>query len=346
MKFKGFIIAFALAFIVCAIITFPTCKKPEPLSVNNGKLENKNGDIIILRGVSLGWHNWWPRFYNAKVLEKLHDDWNCSVVRLAMGVDTENGYFQDPEWSKGLIETTVNAAVKEGLYVIIDWHSSNIYLKEAKSFFSEMATKYGKYPNIIYEIFNEPDDEKWNEIKAYSIDLISTIRKIDPDNIILVGTPQCDQYFKDVENDPIIGFKNIMYSLHFYADSHKQLQRGRAIHAILKGLPLFVSECSGTKLNGDGNYNYEEMNDWFNFINQAELSWVVWSVSDKNETSAFLKPGVDSFGSWGKGDLKDSGNYTRSLLRSYRTDKKMWYVVLGGGTLILLILWFKFNKKE
>jgi endoglucanase len=28
-----------------------------------------------------------------------------------------------------------------------------------------MATQYGKYPNVIYEIFNEPDYETWEAVK-------------------------------------------------------------------------------------------------------------------------------------------------------------------------------------
>jgi Cellulase (glycosyl hydrolase family 5) len=46
---------------------------------------------------------------------------------------------------------------------VIDWHGDHLNLEKAKPFFAEMATKYGKYPNIIYEVFNEPAEETWPE---------------------------------------------------------------------------------------------------------------------------------------------------------------------------------------
>ena len=43
-------------------------------------------------------------------------------------------------------------------------------------------------PNIIYEIYNEPLDISWSEtVKPYAISVITAIREIDPDNLIVVG---------------------------------------------------------------------------------------------------------------------------------------------------------------
>ncbi len=36
-----------------------------------------------------------------------------------------------------------------------------------------------------------------------------------------------------------------MYTLHFYAATHKAWLRERADYALKKGLPIFVSECAG-----------------------------------------------------------------------------------------------------
>ena len=287
------------------------------LGVDGIQLEDQHGNAVVLRGMSFGWHNWWPRFYNAGSVKWLHDDWGCTVVRAAMGVEPEEGYLNKPEWSREKIKSVVDAAIKENIYVIIDWHSHNTRLDAAREFFTEMAQTCGKYPHVIYEIFNEPDQETWPEVKTYSIELISTIRAIDPDNIILIGSPHWDQDIQLVADDPITGFKNIMYTVHFYAATHKQWLRDRCEYALQKGIPIFVSESAGMEASGDSAIDYAEWNQWIGWMEKNHISWVLWSVSDKNETCSVLLPTAASEGNWKEQDLKESGLKSRSLIKSY-----------------------------
>ncbi len=91
-----------------------------------------------------------------------------------------------------------------------------------------IAEKYGDKPNIIYEIYNEPMQISWqNDVKPYSEEIIKTIREIDPDNLIIVGTTTWSQDVDIASLDPL-KFNNIVYSLHFYASSHKQDLRNKA----------------------------------------------------------------------------------------------------------------------
>lgn len=318
-------------------------QKVIPLHIKGGELLDEHGKLVILKGISLGWHNWYPRFYNAGTIKTLHKDWNCNTIRLAMGIEHENGYLQNPDWSKDLIKSAIKAAIKEGVYVIVDWHSHKVHLTEAKGFFSEIAKEFAAYPNIIYEIFNEPEDVAWPEIMTYSKEIISEIRKYDPDNIIIVGTPQCNQRLDFAVEQPLTGYSNIVYSLHFYAGSHGQWLRNIAIYSFQKGLPLFVTECSGTELTGNGSYNYNEMNQWLGILGIMKLSQIFWSLSDKQETSAMLKPSADSFGNWSKSDLTESGKYTKGLLNQEKTRKKM---LLLASYLVVVIFTFLFFKKK
>ena len=211
----------------------------------------------------------------------------------------------------------VDGAIKAGVYVIIDWHSHNIKQEEAKQFFKEMATTYGRYPNVIYEIFNEPDYESWDEVKSYSSDLIKTIRAIDPDNIILVGSPHWDQDIHIVAQTPLIGFSNLMYTVHYYAATHKQELRDRCNLALGKGIPIFISESAGMEASGDSALNVEEWQRWIDWSEKNKISWITWSVSDKNETCSVLLPTAAPDGGWKASDLKESGIRSRELLRKY-----------------------------
>ncbi|WP_460557832.1 glycoside hydrolase family 5 protein [Ferruginibacter profundus] len=300
------------------LVTAQPVKQHGQLKVAATKLLDAHDQPIALHGMSLGWHNLWPRFYNAGAVKTLVKDWHCSVVRAAMGVElNDSGYIKNPESSVAKIKAVVDAAIQQGIYVIIDFHSHNIKLPEAKTFFKEMATAYGKYPNVIYELFNEPDYETWPEVKAYSEELIKMIRSIDTDNIILVGCPKWDQDVQLPAADPIQGYSNLMYTMHFYAGTHKIWLRDRCNEAMAKGLPLFISECAGMEASGDGPIDYAEWNKFVNWMNDKELSWVAWSVSDKKETCSILNPSAASTGKWKKKDVKEWGDLTKKALKKY-----------------------------
>lgn len=293
-------------------------KQHGQLKVVGTTLTDAKGEPVALHGMSFGWHNLWPRFYNAGAVKELVSKWKCTVVRASMGIEKVNGkdgYLQLPDWSKQKIKAVVDAAVKQGVYIIIDWHSHNIQQKEAVEFFKEMATTYGKYPNIIYEIFNEPDYETWPEVKAYSEAVIKTIRSIDTNNVILVGCPKWDQEVQLPAADPVKGYNNLMYSMHFYAGTHKQWLRDRCDEAMRNGLPIFVSECAGMEASGDGSIDHTEWNKFVSWMNEKGLSWVAWSVSDKVETCSVLNPSAASTGKWKTKDIKEWGNIAREALK-------------------------------
>ena len=314
-------IAYSILIIATCLISFTGITQPVKengqLKVSGTNLLNEKNVPVVLRGVSYGWHNWWPRFYNQESVKWLVYDFNATVVRAAMGVGPQGSYLDKKEWSKEKIEAVINGAIKNDIYVIIDWHSHILYEKEAIEFFSEMAEKYGKNPHVIYEIFNEPVKDSWEKIKNYSINVIKAIREKDPDNIILVGSPHWDQDVHLVADDPIEGFENIMYTLHFYAATHKKELRKRGDYAIEKGIPLFVSECAGMKANGNEAIDYESWNEWINWMEANKISWVCWSIADKDETCSMLNKTAADTGNWKDKDLKESGLKTREYLKKY-----------------------------
>lgn len=291
------------------------------LQVKGTQLCDQQGNPVTLRGVSLSWHNWWPRFYNKKVMKTLKRDWHCTVVRAAMGVQPdetpEEGYLKNPQLAMSCMTPVIESAIKQNVYVIIDWHSHHMYTQEAKQFFGEMAKKYGRNPHIIYEIYNEPIEDTWASMKRYATEVISEIRKYDHDNIILVGSPHWDQDIHLVADSPLEEFSNIMYTVHFYAATHGDDLRQRMESAVKKGIPVFISECGAMEATGDGPVDMESEEQWIQMCERMGVSWVCWSISDKDETCSMLLPQATATGPWPDDVIKDYGKMIKELLKKY-----------------------------
>ena len=304
----------ALAMVLCAHATGPV-KQWGQLQVKGAQLCDQQGNPVVLRGVSLGWHNIWPRFYNKKVVRTLKNDWHCTVVRAAMGVTTvEDNYLDNPGFAMECIEKVVKAAIKEDIYVIIDWHAHEMHTQKAKEFFSLMAQRYGKYPHIIYELYNEPVEDSWESLKQYASEIITEIRRYDPDNIILMGCPHWDQDIDLVAASPLEGVSNVLYTVHFYAATHKDYLRDKMRKAVEGGLPVFVSECAGMEASGDGPLDAAEWQKWVDTMEQLRISYVCWSLSDKNETCSMLLPRAKSCGDWTDDLIKPWGKMARAAI--------------------------------
>ena len=287
------------------------------LQVQGAQLCDQQGQPVVLRGVSLGWHNLWPRFYNKKVVQTLKYEWNCSVIRAAMGIMIEDNYLENPDYALECMTAVIESAIKQNVYVIIDWHSHIMKTAEAKQFFGEMARKYGKHPHIIYEIYNEPVEDSWAALKKYAAEVIGEIRKYDPDTVVLVGCPHWDQDIHLVAESPLEGFDNVMYTVHFYAATHGDQLRDRMENAVKKGIPVFISESGATEATGDGKIDSESEGKWIELCERLGISWVCWSISDKNESSSMLLPRATATGPWADDVIKEYGQLVKGLLKKY-----------------------------
>ncbi|MGV8835711.1 glycoside hydrolase family 5 protein [Cellvibrio sp.] len=281
-----------------------------PLSVQGNKIL-AGGQPASFSGMSMFWSNtgWGgEKFYNAQAVSWLKTDWNAKLVRAAMGVEDAGGYLTDPA-NKTRVMTVVDAAIANDMYVIIDWHSHNAhqYKTQSIAFFKEMATKYGNKNHVIYEIYNEPLQVSWSSvIKPYAQDVIAAIRAIDPDNLIIVGTPTWSQDVDAASRDPIAG-TNIAYTLHFYAGTHGQSLRDKATTALNNGIALFVTEWGSVNADGNGGVANSETNAWVSFMKANNISNANWSLNDKAEGASALVPGASPNGSWATSQLTASG---------------------------------------
>jgi endoglucanase len=317
----------------------------------HGRLKVEEGTIIgstdnqpvQLAGMSLFWSLWeGGKYYNRKVVNWLVKDWNITVIRACLGIG-QGAYEGDPSTSNpqyDMIKTVVDAAIANGIYVIVDFHAhdANLEVDAARKFFSDISKEYAGVPNIIWEIWNEPNTENgsgivfpdssgfpnpnnfdnWRDIKQYAAEIIPVIRA-NSDNLIVVGTPFWSQFVDTAAADPI-DEPDIAYALHFYAahPPHQDSLRMRARTAVEAGAALFITEFGTTIADGgsDGVVDSTQTAIWLDWADSNSISWVNWSIVDKGEASAAIVGGVSDTGGWSEDQLTESGRLIRNRLLS------------------------------
>lgn len=285
------------------------------LKIKDNKLVNKYNENIQLMGVSTHGIQWYSDLANFTNIRTLKEDFNANVFRVSMYTE-ESGYIQNPSLKDKLYDI-VNTVINMDMYVIIDWHILSdgdplTHVEESEKFFSEVSEKYKGVPNIIYEICNEPNGSNvtWdNNIKPYAERIIKRIRENDPISIVVVGTSTWSQDVDKAALNPIDD-KYTMYSLHFYSGTHIAYLRDR-VKTVIDKIPIFVTEFGVSDASGNNGVYLSEAKLWIDFLNENNISWVNWSLSNKNESSALLKPNTEIIND---DNLSESGKFVKSIM--------------------------------
>jgi len=297
------------------------------LKVSGAKIVGTHGKPVQVAGNSLYWTLWGgQKFYNSTAVSQVATGWNSSLIRAAIGVENTDGYLELPERHIGFAKTVVDAAIENGIYVIVDWHdhNANKHITESKAFFTEMAKTYKDTPNVIWEIWNEPDKQNgtgtggadsWDDIRNYADSIIPVIRQYSS-NLIVVGTPSWS-------SDPAAALKNpvkdpnVAYTLHFYAGTHGSSYRKNAETAMSGGLAVFITEFGITDASGgktDPTLYFDLGKTWLDWADSLGISWANWSLSNIAEAGSVLKITAAPKGIWTDADLSEAGVWIRNRL--------------------------------
>ena len=292
------------------------------LSVEGTQLVDAHGQPFQLHGVSTHGLAWYPQYVNEDAFRTLRDDWGANVVRFAMYTAENGGYCTggDREKLVSTIQTGLDACTNLDMYAIIDWHilsdnDPNMHIDDAKDFWNKVSRAYSSRDNVIYEICNEPNNTSWESVKTYADTIIPIIRSNDRDAVIICGTPTWSQDVDLVAKNPLEHMENVMFAVHFYAATHTDYNRQKVMTALQAGTPVFISEFSFCDASGNGDIDQASTDAWKKLIDEKNLSYCGWSLSNKAETSALIKASCAKTSAWTDDELSESGKILKSWLK-------------------------------
>ncbi|MDD3139237.1 MAG: cellulase family glycosylhydrolase [Lachnospiraceae bacterium] len=261
------------------------------LHVSGTQIYDRNNNQVILKGLctadsGLMYNNWagadWDTWYNVDSLKTIKN-WGINTIRLTFSPEQ---YCQNPSIIADY-EKYIDLCTESGLYTIISWQvigNPKEYASSASTFFNVLSKKYAESPYVIYEICNEPFDSTWDEIKSYSDKIIPAIRKNSPNSLVLVGLPYTSNTITDSVKSVIgdeLPYSNIVYTHHIYTGQSMTQSRLDNITEVLKNnIPIMISEWSGTMSNGTDGFNTSTAKTFMRFLENNQLSWVFFNMSD------------------------------------------------------------------
>jgi len=282
---------------------------PTGLRVLGNQLVHQ-GRIVHLRGVGVG----------DPVLDRkerpfadyriLRQQWNANTVRMSVhpfiwrNSEQFGGRQAIIEWFRN----DIDAALRAGLYVILDWHITgwpdgfarpsepgepeglhDSDFELAKSFWEVAAAEFGKNGMVAFELWNEPvrgpDDWKpdpaaWLELRPYLDELTAIVRR-HSENLIIVSGGNWAYCLDGIDMAPPTD-PNTAIAWHIYAGKEENDEKrwAAAFGKIDQSLPVIVTEW-GFDENGVPPYRggVPDFGEKFarNWLVGRDLHWVAWS---------------------------------------------------------------------
>ena len=286
------------------------------LHVDGVMLMNEHNEEIRLKGTVL--FNNSNLDFNKEKLETLKS-WGTNVIKVGLGnKSSTNPYTNEQQMQK--MYQIIDDAINLDMYVIVIFWSGNnltddIY-NQANEYFTQITTRYKDVPNLIYEIANEPQQE-WEDIKVYANNIISTIRNISTNSMILCPTKGHNGLTDVIDNK--LDLKNILYVVHIYGGDENDCRSLST--AILNDIPTFVSEWSNS--NGSANVSDEmdlKTNRFIALMNRYNVSSTFFIVcqSDNSRTFFVKKDCWDK--TWDDNTLDSCGLFFKMFVTGNNVD--------------------------
>jgi endoglucanase len=299
--------SFRLAIVSAGFIVLAGCgsssgapQRLPPLHTDGRFIKDSAGNTVILRGVAVAdlmeLDTMRAPMKLASLLDLISDasqGWYARVVRLTVYPPDwrpdPDGYFIN------YLRPAVEHATARGLYAIVDWHEIGDAApadQETRQFWAKAAPAFARYPNVLYEVFNESEDladMSWTTWKSHAQPWVDQIRRDAPDNIILIGAPFWTQELRGAVDDPFVG-SNLAYVGHIYPGiSAAVWGPGGAFTQVAAVRPMMITEWGyreggGDPVNGTQAGFGDPLKAW---IEAQRLGWTAWCADTIWDSTMF-----------------------------------------------------------
>lgn len=294
-------------------------KFPKPLKTVGNSIKNADGEAVLLRGVmpidpaKLRARN----KLKSNLFEELVSDINktgANIVRIPVHPDF---WLGDKDYMWRNLSPIVEEAGKQGMYVIIDWHCiGNIetgrgqempYEADAKAatleFWRAVSSYFKDTPNVIFEIFNEPENIDSDTWRRNAQDIINEIRKNQAEQLIIVGSPEFSSNLSWAVDEPVKD-ENVAYAAHIYP-SQASFKWDKLFGEASEKYPVIITEWGFMDENrGDTKQGFligtaeSYGKPFIEYLNNHNIGWVACWYDDTWEPPMFQEGNKDytSFG--------------------------------------------------
>jgi endoglucanase len=289
---------------------------PSRLHVEENRLVNAQGESVRLRGImpvdpaKLHAEN---RF-NRRFFEELANT-GANVIRIP--VHPAN-WQDDPDYLWRYLDPAVQWAGELGMYVIIDWHSignietgtaplmPELYshtLSMTVDFWKGTAAYFYQAPNVLFELFNEPQGiraDRWRENAGH---LVQIVRAQGASQPIIVGGVDYARALAWVLEAPVPG-ENIVYAAHIYPGHPADMWQAY-FGKVAERYPVLITEWGFMDENPSPEQPYLNGSaesyaiPLMNFLDERGIGWVACWYDDDWQPTIFAA-GNESLTHFGK----------------------------------------------
>ncbi|HEX2999867.1 MAG TPA: glycoside hydrolase family 5 protein [Armatimonadota bacterium] len=171
--------------------SFSPQTKQMRLHVSGNQLIDGNGKSVLLRGVNIASLEWCNGGEHLDECIAAAAAWKSNIIRLPMAQDRwfgkAKGQTDGGLAYRQVVDHMVDACAARGIYILLDLHWSDRGVwqvdggklgqqmmpdRNSISFWLDVATRYKNHPNVLFDLYNEPQfytvaekltyDQEWN----------------------------------------------------------------------------------------------------------------------------------------------------------------------------------------